>query len=243
MRGTSFDRSISFDNQIPDMMKKHFLPILLVTGIFISCGANGTARNENTPPDSTFYFEGMLSYMDSVAFLRDCSTGALLPLKHLEPYPQGDSVYLEQSRGELSPVYVELWGHLAQTTPTPDAKGPESWVLVVDSLLNFSRTNQCDPERMVSGFYTADLERIRMNIMLNGSYHFTLNSFLVDDEKSHDTYTGRWMRLSPDRLVLFYEYLNGKKIDRRDTLNFNPSNSILTQELDGSQVIYEKTFL
>ena len=210
-------------------------PIILILSILTIV----TGCRESAPPvspDGPFYYAGRYYRNLETPFLKDQATGADFLLAGVDDDPQFRRFLLGSSGEQPAYIYLEMMGRVVDGDLATD---PGERILQVDSLLSVSGSPHRIDREAVSGFYATDRSGTRATLLLNGAYGFRQTVFTADAQTD---YTGQWRQLARNRVVLFYQ--TGDAVPAaRQVIRFDPDNGQLTEEREGRQTIYKKTYL
>ncbi|MCC8088235.1 MAG: hypothetical protein LIO79_03090 [Rikenellaceae bacterium] len=228
------------------MNRNLYLTSLILTTVFAilgtSCGrSNKSADKTDYSADTVFFFSGMFMYYADAPVLRDCATGFTLSVAMEGDYLRAERDYTSMDPYQGEYIYVQFIGSVAGSLLENGEGLP--YTVRIDSLIGFDRSNKCDFEILIPGVYDSQMNRLKSNLRLTGSYEFIQFIYEMDMDGDADVYTGRWGRISDNEIVLIYERFNTADYSAKKQLTFDRTNDMLVGTEDGDAVIFKKTYL
>ena len=176
------------------------LLLICLTYVVISCKENkGENRSDSTSytgsvdmSPAEYYFAGIFTYRVDAAVLRDYSTDNDLTLSMEEGYLNLERKYLELTRGENSPVYLQLKGRLISATAE---KEEEEFQLLVHHLIRMQPLDNISLSLPITGKYSSEVNTL--SVKPDHTFRLRRRNGILN--------TGKWFLSAPGTIELFGE--------------------------------------
>lgn len=168
------------------MKRTIFCMLLAALGAGCSSGGNGELRTD--------YFQGELTCYDDSATLRDCATAYTYAVSPSGVFPDVRREYDGMGGTPHAPLFIACRARvIAAGAGRPDS-------LVIDGLIDMSRSEECASGFLLPGIYGASSDSLRQQVLqLRPDRTFRITRYSADGE--HET-TGTWGLASELELVL-----------------------------------------
>ena len=134
------------------MKTRKLIGLLFILPLLAACTGNkqsdGTAQTETFTKDTIptgpniFYFNGDFTYYADAATLKDCISGAILPVAMKGEYLKVEKKYQEMKPREAEAINCGVMGYLIPKET--DEEGPDMQLLIT-GLVGFDRAVSCNP--------------------------------------------------------------------------------------------------
>ena len=214
------------------MKTRKLIGLLFILPLLAACTGNKqsdeTAQTETFTKDTIptgpniFYFNGDFTYYADAATLKDCISGAILPVAM-----KGEYLKVEKKYQEMKPKET-------------DEEGPDMQLLIT-GLVGFDRAVSCNPENIITDAVYATYHpdekeaQTKTSITFDNDYTFQCTTYQLSPVKLVSDYKGHWFRTAKDNIVLL---VNGEVL-YEGTIDYSNMNLILQND-DEKEVVFKK---
>lgn len=230
------------------MNTRKLLGLFLLLPLLAACTGNkqsgATADTETFTKDTIptgpniFYFNGDFTYYADAATLKDCITGAVLPVAMKGEYLKVEKKYREMKPKEMEAINCGVMGYLVPKEA--DEEGPDMQLLIT-GLVGFDRTVSCNPKNVITDavyatFHPDEKEaQTKTSLTFDNDYTFQCITYQLSPAKFVSDYRGHWYRTAEDNIVLL---VNGEVL-YEGTIDYSNMNLILQNDNE-KEVIFRK---
>ena len=219
-----------------------FIPILLM-----SCTGNKQqviVNNEELTADTIptgpniFYFNGDFIYYADAATLKDCVSGATLPIAMKGDYLKVEKKYNELKPDPMEAINCAVMGYL--TDKASGEEGPDKQLLIT-GLVGFDRNAKCTAGQQITDDIYAtfhpnkEMAKTKTSLTFKKDFTFQCTTYQLTPIKQLSEYNGHWYRTDKNLLVLLVD----GNVLYQGTIDFTNMN--LTLENDNEKnVVFER---
>ncbi len=230
------------------MNTRKLVGLFLLLTLLAACTGNkqsgATADTETFTKDTIptgpniFYFNGDFTYYADAATLKDCITGAVLPVAMKGEYLKVEKKYQEMKPKEMEAINCGVMGYLVPKEA--DEEGPDMQLLIT-GLVGFDRTVSCNPKNVITDavyatFHPDEKEaQTKTSLTFDNDYTFQCITYQLSPSKFVSDYKGHWYRTAEDNIVLL---VNGEVL-YEGTIDYSNMNLILQNDNE-KEVIFRK---
>lgn len=230
------------------MKTRKLIGLLFILPLLAACTGNKqsdeTAQTETFTKDTIptgpniFYFNGDFTYYADAATLKDCISGAILPVAMKGEYLKVEKKYQEMKPRETEAINCGVMGYLIPKET--DEEGPDMQLLIT-GLVGFDRTVSCNPENIITDAVYATYHpdekesQTKTSITFDNDYTFQCTTYQLSPVKLVSDYKGHWFRTAKDNIVLL---VNGEVL-YEGTIDYSNMNLILQND-DEKEVVFKK---
>lgn len=191
------------------------------------------------PARNIFYFNGDFTYYADAATLKDCVSGAVLPVAMKGEYRKVEKRYKDMNPNPMEAINCGVMGYLIEKGA--DEEGPAQQLLIT-GLVGFDRTVSCNPDRTITdgvyAFYRPDEKtaKTKTSLTFNDDYTFQCITYQLSPVKLMNEFRGQWFRTAEDNLVLL---VNVDEVLYEGTIDFTNMSLILQNDYE-KEVIFRK---
>lgn len=230
------------------MNTRKLVGLFLLLPLLAACTGNkqsgATADTETFTKDTIptgpniFYFNGDFTYYADAATLKDCITGAVLPVAMKGEYLKVEKKYQEMKPKEMEAINCGVMGYLVPKEA--DEEGPDMQLLIT-GLVGFDRTVSCNSKNVITDavyatFHPDEKEaQTKTSLTFDNDYTFQCITYQLSPSKFVSDYKGHWYRTAEDNIVLL---VNGEVL-YEGTIDYSNMNLILQNDNE-KEVIFRK---
>ena len=230
------------------MNTRKLVGLFLLLPLLAACTGNkqsgATADTETFTKDTIptgpniFYFNGDFTYYADAATLKDCITGAVLPVAMKGEYLKVEKKYQEMKPKEMEAINCGVMGYLV--LKEADEESPDMQLLIT-GLVGFDRTVSCNPKNVITDavyatFHPDEKEaQTKTSLTFDNDYTFQCITYQLSPSKFVSDYKGHWYRTAEDNIVLL---VNGEVL-YEGTIDYSNMNLILQNDNE-KEVIFRK---
>ena len=223
-------------------MRLHWL--LFVPFLLLSCTGNKqqavinteTLSSDTVPsPTNIFYFNGDFTYYADAATLKDCVSGATLPIAMKGDYLKVEKKYKEMEPKPMEAINCGVMGYLIDKGA--DEEGPEKQLLIT-GLVGFDRTASCSPDKRITDDIYAvfrpneEHAKTKTSLTFDKDFTFLCTTYQLSPVKLVSEFKGHWYRTDTNLIVLL---VDGNML-YQGTIDFANMNLILENDSDKNVV-------
>jgi NlpE C-terminal OB domain len=227
------------------MKTKRLSWLLFIPFVLLSCSGGGkqsevvnteTLTTDTIPTGpNIFYFNGDFTYYTDAATLKDCASGATLPVAMKGEYLMVEKKYKEMNPKPMEAINCGVMGHLIDKGA--DEEGPQKQLLIT-ALVGFDRTVSCNPDQRITedvyAFFRPDEAhaKTKTSLTLNEDYSFQCSTYQLSPVELISDFRGHWFRTDKDLVVLLVD----GNVLYQGTIDFKNMSLILENDSDKNVV-------
>lgn len=227
------------------MKTKRLNWLLIIPFVLLSCSGGGkqsgvinteTLTTDTIPTaPNIFYFNGDFTYYADAATLKDCISGATLPIAMQGEYLKVEKKYKEMNPAPMEAINCSVMGYLIDKGA--DEEGPQKQLLIT-GLVGFDRTVSCNPEQRITDDIYAVFRpdeahaKTKTSLTFNEDFTFQCSTYQLSPIKLISDFKGHWYRTDENLVVLL---VDGNML-YQGTIDFKNMNLILENDSDKNVV-------